>query len=195
MAVVIDIDVSELEKIAKKIGKVPKVMPTAAAFALNETGKSVKTDAKGEIRTILQATYNVKVGGVASALELNRATAGNLVAVVSSNDDKKINITKFKYGKNKNPGVPGARQAWADLKKTAPGRTEGGFYATPNGGSGIFKRVGKSRLPIKRKHGLSLNQMLHDDDVVEVTLDGTEETFESKFDFKITQELDKIFGG
>lgn len=191
------VDVKDLEKIAKIFGKFPNKVAACAAFGLNEAGKSVKTDEKRILKSGVKSTYTVKMGGIASMLDLERANPGKLIATISSDDNKKINIIRFKYGKNDpQNNKTGAPPAWADIKKTVPGITKGGFYQVmPNGGYGIFKRTSKNKYPIKRKHGLSYKQMIKNlPEVIQMAeLDGVEEVFNNKFDYKLSKLIDEIF--
>lgn len=118
--------------------------PVAVSRALNRTITNVQTGARREI----SADTGLPVRRVGHAMKLERATRSKLRAALQVRGAR-IPLIDFK-----------ARQTRKGVSYRLPtgrGSLPGGFIARMRSGHvGVFKRVGKSRLPIGEKFGPSL---------------------------------------
>ena len=149
------IDIKGLDAVKRMLD--PKLIKKAEPRALNKTGKMARTEQSKEIRK----TYNITAKRLNEELEKvsgpNRATVSKPRAII-----------RVKKLTKRNPGLQhyGAKQ----LKKGVSYRIRKdkgrqtlphAFTATMSRGAvGVFVRIGKKRLPIIRKTGPSVFQMM-----------------------------------
>ncbi len=149
------VDIKGLDAVKRMLD--PKLVKRAEPRAINKTGKMGRTEQSKEIRKI----YNITAKRLNEELEKvsgpNRATVSNPRAIIRA---KKL--TK------RNPGLQhySAKQIKKGvsyrIRKDQGRRTMShAFKATMSrGGVGVFIRKGKSRLPIIRRVGPSVVQMM-----------------------------------
>jgi hypothetical protein len=139
----------------------------AVVRALNKTAQQARTTASQEVRA---AGYNIKASAIKGSFAIQRASRGNLVAVLKATGRP---IALINYG---------ARQGKSGVSvQVKAGRTilRHSFIATmQNGHRGVFERTGKQHkkvmrngktvrtgLPIKELYGPSIPQSLANDAV------------------------------
>lgn len=122
---------------------------TYIARALNKTA----TSARVKLGNKAQASYTVKSGGFKKDMKIDKASAGNLVAVIRSNGDT-LSVTKFRWSKG---GKSGAKVdvVHGGLKHLGPEKRRAFAY---NGA--VFVRTGSERVPIEKKKSKSVPYMI-----------------------------------
>ena len=148
-------DLKGHDKLKRKLD--PKLVKKAEPTALNKTAEKARTAQSKGIRD----RYNITGKRLNQELEKvsgsNRATTSKPLAAIKA-------VKKS----NKNPGLQnfGAKQTTKGVsyrirkdqgRKTLPGAFEANV---PKGGEGVFVRAGKERLPIIRRTGPSVIQMM-----------------------------------
>ena len=165
----IEMDSREIEKVLRKVRKIPNGVKTALKRALNKTVTGMKTDALKEVTQ----NYVVKRKDVADKLKVDRATSAHLGIQLSSRG-RPVRSIKFKHKVNRRPGRAGATAAFLQVKKGGSGgllsgsanrNISKGFVASmPNGTRGIFQRTGKissrRKEPIKQTYSVGVSEML-----------------------------------
>jgi hypothetical protein len=149
-------------------------LPAAVNKALNQTAKQAK-------KAALQAagkTYTLPSGRLSKAVGLRLARRGSPVAIISATG-RAPGLQHYKakeirtaggslasFGVSKQGGLygrrirRGRRGVTVEVFKGMRKPVKGGFLATmPSGGVGVFRRVGKGRLPIRRLYGPSVPGM------------------------------------
>lgn len=156
MNVDIRVDTADINKQLRRLENIKNGVPKAMTRALNVAVRSMKTEAKRGIK----AEYTVKrISDATNSIVVKRASYSNMSAAMISTN-RPIALTKFRYKKNTNPGRKGGLTVFAQPKKSGGGYT-GGFVASMGAHSGIFRRQGKSRLPIDQLFGPSGTEMLN----------------------------------
>jgi len=127
------------------------------ARALNKTATSARVKLGGKA----QESYTVKSGGFKKDMRIDKATAGNLVAVIHS-EGNTLDVPKFKWSHPKS-GVK------IDVVKSGL-KTMGKYGNTAFYGRGklngqVYVRKGKDRLPIEKLKSKSVPYMLGSDRV------------------------------
>lgn len=192
----ISIDADEMVTQFMKLKNVKNGAVKAVTRGMNKAVAKMKTEAKTPIRD----TYTVKkITDVTSSIKVKRATYSNMSADIHS-DGRPITLTKFQYKRNPSPGVKGTPTAFAQVRKDKSGGYTGGFvtnvsWSSKSGASGshtgVFKRVGKSRYPIKQLYGPGTTEMLNQDNVKQVISETAETEFIKEFD----RQVDYLFKG
>ena len=158
----IDVDTKELGDF---IDAAPKKTSIALLRALKRGTKSARTHAA----RVVSKDIGLKVGDVRKRIRLKEPNGQTLTGELRA-DLKRIPLIKFKGGRKRRP-----RHA---------------FVATmPTGHEGIFKRRGRSRLPIRELFGPSVGRVfdLHRNEIMA----RGEEVVAAEID----RQLKRIFGG
>lgn len=188
------VDTEELKRVAVELSAFPKVAPKAMSAALNRTIATVKTDMRREA----VAAYEVKSGDVSKSLSVKRATPNRLTAEAIS-VGRPIALIHFKVKPRKPPTKRTNKQVLVKIKKSegyaAVGTKPSAFVQSANGAVNVFKRTGKSRLPIKRLYSLSVPQMISNEQVITRIKDKAHETLNKRVTHEIEYRLNKLEGG
>ena len=137
------VDTRALEK---KIKRTKREMERAEVSAVNDTTKQLRTDASKEIRSSLRA----KKKDVDRRLRITRAKPSNPTGSLTIRS-RPLSLGAFKPRQTK-AGVSVRIRKGQGVKKYP-----GAFGPKiPRLGGGVWKRVGKSRLPIRRLPGVNL---------------------------------------
>jgi len=166
---IITIDTSQLEKLAKEFDGFDKEVAEAACHALNRTVDHVFT----QIGRIVPKHYAIKKKDVTETLKKKKPNSSNLEASVISTG-RRLSFAHFPF----TPKTPrrGKRTPTVMVKiKQEKGkvRSRQGFVASTGAKSAdkiqynVFKRLGKSRLPIAPIRTLSVPQMITNAKVAE----------------------------
>ena len=149
------IDLKGLDKVKRMLD--PKLVKKAEPRAINKTGKMARTEQSKDIRK----TYNITAQRLNKELEKvsgpNRATVSKPRAVIRAKKLTKRNpgLQHYKATQTKK-GV-----SYRIRKDKGRQKLPHAFKATMSrGGEGVFVRTGKKRLPIVRKTGPSVVQMM-----------------------------------
>ena len=125
---------------------------TYIARALNKTA----TSARVKLGNKAQASYTVKSGGFKKDMQIDKATAGNLVAVIHS-DGNTLDVPKFKWS-HPSSGVK-IDVVRSRLKRMGKyGNTA--FFGKGKLNGQVYVRKGKPRLPIEKLKSKSVPYML-----------------------------------
>ena len=128
--------------------------PQVFKNAVNRTAK----EARAKLTSGAQAAYSVKTGGFNSRMKIQNATAGNLTAIIRS-QDRPLTVTRFTHRGNKKG--KGGSAASADITKS-------GLKSIISSRSGkafkvnglVMQRTSSSRLPVKVLRSNSVPKML-----------------------------------
>ncbi|MDF1536082.1 MAG: phage tail protein [bacterium] len=186
----ISIDVKGVKQAMLRLPDIRKVR-RAASMALNRTGKGVVTEMDRGIRE----EYTIKRADVRDGVKSYTASESNLRFQVSGTT-RKISLVKFQHraSRTRKKGVAGVRvrvKKAGGLKPVVgafPGRMKAGAGVGAAGNMAIFKRVGRTRLPIKRLTGPSVFKMADNDKVRR----RMEKRATDQFDREFTRNLDRL---
>lgn len=150
-----DLNIKELNRLKRSLN--PKLVKKAEPIAINKAAQIARTAQSKEIRTI----YNITAKRLNEELEKvtgpNRATANQPRAVIRAKKLRKRNPGLQNYSATQTKKGVSYRIRKDQGRKKLPHA----FKATmPKGGEGVFVRTGKKRLPIVRKVGPSVVQMM-----------------------------------
>lgn len=144
----------------------PRLVNKAMFHALDVSIRKLRVRVSREIRK----TYNVKAAAISKSLFIRKDTInGRLLtytgfAIPLDKFDPKPKIIRAKRRKIRGIGVT------VKIRKDRGRKlVQGGFMANVNGQK-IFKRVGESRLPIRRLLGPSIAHMAAEETVVKMSL-------------------------
>ncbi|MFC4403316.1 phage tail protein [Gracilibacillus xinjiangensis] len=176
-----------ITEVEKKLGGFHKQAPSAISRALNRAVTTVNSNVKKEVRK----EYNIKAKDVSETLQKTRANKSDLRASVTSKGSP-VGLDKFKVSpKTINPNRKSPIKI--GVKKSSLTKVMGAFVTDING-SKVFKRSGKSRLPVERLFGPSVPQMLGNENVVQVIEEKGQETFQKRLEHEIGRILKKGSG-
>ena len=146
MSVYIDFDPKQLAAIETKLRDAKIKIPKVLAAAVNDTAKQEKVQISARIRE----RVNIKKKDIDKYISFSRASAGNTSAVLKLSKSARIPLKYF-----------GARQTKAGvtyrIDKGGGRKLAAGAFGPqiPRLGGQVFKRVGKSRFPIRKLLGPS----------------------------------------
>lgn len=184
MKMFITSDEKMLNEVQEKLGEFHKRAPNAISNALNRGVSNMNTNSRKEIRK----EYNIKAGDVSPTLKVFKSSRMSLGASVQSKGGV-IPLDRFKISpRTINPLRKSPIKA--AVKKGSPRSLGSGFMAEINGPK-LFKRSGKSRLPINRLFGPSIPQMLENEATREEIQRQGQEVYEKRLDHEIKRILDK----
>lgn len=170
----IKIEVKGIDAVRKRLQSLPKELQDKAIRpAINKTAEK----ARAEINRAIPEVYAVKAAEVRQAVDLRRASSGNLKAVIEvfgskSKRGRSANLIHFlaavqaagravkaRGAKATKRDLAALEQQIGFLIKRAGGlkKIDGAFVG--NKGRTIFRRVGNSRLPIEPLQVIGFSQM------------------------------------
>lgn len=160
-----------------------KRMSKITARTLNKTAAQGKTASSKGIRN----RYTIKASRINKNLRVIRATFTKLSAAIRA-QGRTPGLQNFRM-KGGNRLKSGKRKdVTVEVIKGKRKTLTGGFITKPKGKDGIFKRIGKERLPIKRLFGPDAQAMMQEagidpiEDVVEKKMPSI---FRREFDFEM----------
>ena len=146
------IDARQLKRLEAAVGKAKKSFTKELAGAINAVSRKTKVKIGKDIRSVVA----IKVAEAKKPISIkSKATAGNLSATVSLKETKRLGLRHFGARQDKR-GV-----SYKIGKSGGRSRVDGAFQGpTPNirkvsWRGNVFKRDGKSRLPITQIKGVS----------------------------------------
>lgn len=188
----IEVDTKALKRVAVELEEVSKKdVPKAIVAALNRTIQTVGTDMKREA----VKRYEIKAGEVQKTLKLKRASTSQMQANAQSTG-RPLGLFHFKVKPRKRP-TKKIKNIQVKIKKAdgykAIKTSPKAFIANKNA-LNVFKRVGKSRLPIERLTTLSIPQMISNPEALEYIQSHAQETLEKRTAHEIEFRLSKVKG-
>lgn len=180
----IQIDGTELQQARSVLEAFGRQGRNLVARSLNRAGKGIPTDASKEARK----EYNVKAREVKGSFSLFQANSNQLRAGASSRGGP---LSLIHFGAR--PRKPGTRRPKRGVSVQVMGpRTviPGTFLARLSGGDpAIFWRRGKKRLPIDKRLGPSVPQMLDHENVQPNLEEGARNRFLKTLDHEVDHFL------
>jgi hypothetical protein len=198
----VTIDVSPLDKLAKELKGFENEIPGAVSSALNRTVQHVYT----KIGSIVTENYAVKSQDVKSTMRSNitKASKGKLSASIRSIGHT-LSFAHFPHNPQSNiiARTMGVQHSKARVRvKILKGKgyvtSKVGFIAKTGAKSAdkvqfnVFKRLGKSRLPIAPIRTLSIPQMITNKTTEEKITDLANKKLAERIDHEIKYRLDKV---
>lgn len=165
-------DYREFDKAIKIIQATPKTVQAAIGSALSRS----LTAGRATVSKGIRENYVIKAANIKSAIRTHRTAKGEAQLLI---EGAPLDLMKFKVRITR-------RGVKANVK-----RGGGKFLAHYVKKAGIFSREGTSRLPIKRRYGPSLPQMVGAVEVKENVLQRMEDVFEERFMREIERRLSK----
>lgn len=128
------------------------------ARALNKTATSARVKLGNKVR----ASYTVKSGGFKKDMQIDKATAGNLVAIIHS-DGNTLDVPKFKWSHPQSGvKIDVVRSGLKPMRKY--GNTA--FYGRGKLNGQVYVRKGKARFPLEKLKSKSVPYMIGSDNRV-----------------------------
>lgn len=185
MSVRIIVDDDAIKAVERRLGEFSHKAPNAISNALNRSVSNISSNISKEVRK----DYHIKTADVKETLNIFKANRSKLSAEVKSRGGT-IGLDKFKVGpKTVNPKRKS--QLKIAVKKNGVKQILGAFIANLNG-TKVFTRDTKKRLPISRKFGPSVPQMLGNEATVERINQQAHETYENRLNHEINRILTRI---
>lgn len=162
----ITIDPASLNNVREKLRKSPELLNKAISGALNDTAKHERTFISSGIRE----RVNIKKQDIDPHIKVGSASGKNLAATVTLRKTDRLSLkyfgaTQTKSGvtyrikrQQRDPGggINKRARAVLGIKGTSKDRIADAFGPKiPRLGGNVYRRVGKSRLPIKKLYGPS----------------------------------------
>lgn len=147
------VDEGDLSKITQKLNDLAgDKAKTYMARALNKTATSARVKLAGKA----QESYTVKTGGFKKDMQINNASAGNLVAVIHS-DGNTLDVKKFHYSTPKSGvKIDVVRSGLKHIRKYG----NMAFIGKGKANNQVYVRRGSSRLPIEKIKSKSVPYMI-----------------------------------
>ncbi len=182
----IELTIDQMEKAEEMLQHLPGEAPKAMASALNRAAQSARTEASRKVRE----KYYVKHKDVTSTIKIYRANPSDLSAVVTSRGNL-MTLSKFRVTP-KRPQPRRKAPIKVRVQRGEGGPIKGAFVARMKSGHvGVFKRVGKARLPIEQLYGPSIPQMLDSKTVREWVEQKAAEVLDQRLEHEIMRRLNK----
>lgn len=171
-------DYREFDKAIKIIQATPKTVQAAIGSALSRS----LTAGRATVSKGIRENYVIKAANIKSAIRTHRTAKGEAQLLI---EGAPLDLMKFKVRITR-------RGVKANVKRGGGKFLAHSFFADRNvKKAGIFSREGTSRLPIKRRYGPSLPQMVGAVEVKENVLQRMEDVFEERFMREIERRLSK----
>lgn len=153
-----------------------KQVERAKVIAVNRAGRS----ALAQTVMFIRKAYNIKSSDLKGEIKVSIASRGNSKFKIKVSH-KAIGLIKYGAVKQTKAGVS------ATISKGKRQKFKSGFITTVGKGMhmGVFKRVGKPRLPIKELYGPSAMQLMSSDEVEKFI----NKIFQDKFETELIAAL------
>lgn len=181
----IKVDVKEIYKVEKELGKYKSQAPLAISRAINRAATNAKSNASKKVRE----QYVAKAKDIKDTITIKKATRGNLRAIVKSSGER-LPLIKFKVKPNNPKPKKPPKVLQVEVKKGGMKELIGAFVADINGNK-VFKRTSSSRLPIKQLFGPAVPQMMNNDSVK----DYIEKEATKMYQDRLDHEIQRMLGG
>ncbi|MFJ2044528.1 phage tail protein [Paenibacillus taichungensis] len=173
------------KQVNRSLKQMDKAVKQAVLSSMNRASQRAKTETGRKVRQ----RYIVKQGEVMQTIRLQKATGGNLTAVLVSKGNS-IPLINFSVSPKKRlKRAPKSLKA-AVLRGGAKKAIPGAFVARAGNHVGVFERVGTKRLPIKQIRGPAVPSMINHPEVREHVND----VYGSEMVKRLPHELDRALG-
>lgn len=182
---VVNINTERTQQLISEFAGIEGKVPLALSRAINRSAAAAKSEATRQVRS----QYTVKAGTVNQTIKVSRATPDRLEAKIESRGS---NLRLIDFSVTPTKPSPRRRTATkAAVRRGAKKVISGAFVQRmPNGSAGVFRRTGKSRLPIEQLYGPAVPVMMNNDDVVKAVQERAEQQLESR----ISHEINRVLG-
>lgn len=181
----ITVDEKQIERAEELLKNIPDGVSKAIVNAINRAAEGARTDAVKKARE----RYHVKAKDIRKTIEIERATYENQAAIVRA-EGSPLALSKFKITPSKPPQKRRKKPVIARVIRGEGGPIPGAFVARMKSGHiGVFKRAGKSRLPITQLFGPSVPQMLGYETVTAFVEERAQERLEQRLEYEIDRLL------
>lgn len=175
-----------LKSIASNVNSLPGGINRAVAATLNRVSTGMKTETSRQVRK----RYNIKNADVKryGNIKVTKAKTSTL-AIILSSTGQNIPLIKF----NTNPkNIRAVKVLKASVKRSGRKSIPGAFVASMNGAHlGVFKRVGKTRLPVEEKYGPAVPVMMNNPEIQE----SLNEQAYIRMNKRLDHEINRVLGG
>lgn len=183
----IEIKDDMLKKAEMLLGDIPGAVPKAASNAINRSLEAARTEA---VRSVTKE-YIITAKEVRNSMPIVKAKPTQLLGTIRS-EGNLIPLSKFDISPKQPPSTK--KTVMARVKKGSGRKSVAPAFLArmPGGGQhvGIYKRVGKSRLPLEEKYGPSLPQMLGAESVRDKIEKRAEEVLGDRFEHETNRILE-----
>lgn len=186
MKLTLTIDQKQFNRAMRDLKEIPAGARRAMTAALNKTITGVRTDTNREVR----ADYVIKQADVTKQLKARKASRNSLVAELNGTYDP-ISLEKFKVTPKRTSGIRPAGGLKVSVKKGSSSRIEHAFMANLGGSARVATREGTSRLPIQKRFGPAVVQMLNNPDVD----DRIQRLAQERLNKNMEHEIDRLMKG
>ena len=177
----IGVDTRGLQEAVKTIKSTEDTVTKAYYSAVNRVAQRVKTESGRKVRQV----YQVRSQDVNGKAILRRGSARNMNAELRWKGNN-LPLIKFRTNPQRVPDKP-PRVLKAAVKRTGMKPVKGAFVTKVGSGGhvGVFRRVGRSRLPIQELYGPAVPVMLNEPGVVEHLETVAQEEMQKRFDHEL----------
>ncbi|GAV24804.1 hypothetical protein ciss_07370 [Carboxydothermus islandicus] len=181
----ITVSAEQMKRAELLLKGIPKGVEKAVAAALNRAAEGARTVAIKKVRE----RYYIKAKDVRDTIEIKKATISNPVALIRASGSP-IALSKFRITPSAPPAKRRKKPIIARVVRGEGGPIKGAFVARMQSGHiGVFRRIGKERLPITELYGPSVPQMLGHETVTEYVEQIARERLESRLEHEINRIL------
>lgn len=181
---------SNLRQATKYMKRAEKVLPAAYYSAINRVAQRVKTEAGREVRK----KYYAKSKDISQTVSIRRGSVKKMGAEIRW---KGPNIPLIRFRANPNQplkyGKRPPKVLKAGVRKPGTKALKGGFIARVGRGGhvGVFKRVGRKRLPIEEVYGPAAPVMVNEPGILDSLVDVAKAEMDKRIEHEIKRRLEK----
>ncbi|WP_018124963.1 phage tail protein [Desulfovibrio oxyclinae] len=153
------IGIDGVEELMRAVQGFERGGPQVAARALNKTAGNARTEAVRLLRQLL----NLKAKDIRSGLSIHRANPKSLRAAVIARGKRGVPLAKYPVRPGRpNPKRPPAKGVSVQIKRFGGSKVVKGAFVSKmkSGHTGVYRRQGAKRLPIKELYGPNFVQYL-----------------------------------
>lgn len=176
------------EKTLADVEKTLRVIPGGTEIALSRSMNRAMLAARTMAVKETGRHYEIPASEIKSASRLTRAKKGLLSSTMQVIGSP-MSLMHFKPSSTSPTYYP--TKLRVTVKKGERKIVKGGFVASNNSGTTTFKRTGKASLPIEKRYGPSVPQMVGNSNVVDKTQERAEKVFAERLDREIDYLLSK----
>lgn len=181
----ITVSTEQMERAELLLKGIPKGVEKAVAAALNRAAEGARTIAIKKVRE----RYYIQAKDVRETIEIKKAMINEPVAIIKASGSP-LALSKFRITPSNPPAKRRKKPIIARVVRGEGGPIRSAFVAKMQSGHiGVFRRVGKERLPITELYGPSVPQMLGHESVTEYIEEKARERLENRLEHEINRLL------
>lgn len=180
---------SNLREAVKFMKRAENVLPQAYYSAINRAAQRVKTEAGREVRK----KYFAKAKDLSQTVTIRRGSARQPGAIIRW---KGSNIPLIRFKSSPSKPIGGKRPPKvlkAGVRKPGTKPVKGAFVARVGRGGhiGVFKRLGRKRLPIEELYGPAAPVMVNEPGILNTLVDVAKAEMDKRIEHEIKRRLEK----